>query len=228
MPPRLAAEGLVERRDREGLVRRKRFELLRDCSHCPLKTACLPIPPPARHCEERLAPRPHPRRAAHSRARRGRDGRSGRIRTLDRRFWRPLLYRTELHSCAVYSVARRGPVGQRLGRVQLNPKPSRSGRANDGRSALQDWMAWQPVPSTIAPFGAGEAAARATQQGTLRPPRGVVNTFATNFSQSLNIPIKFAGEPAGRFAPIAEPLRAPYCAGCAAAAAAWTDRRIPA
>ncbi len=28
-----------------------------------------------------------------------RPGRSGRIRTPDRRFWRPLLYQAELHSC---------------------------------------------------------------------------------------------------------------------------------
>src|SRR3990172_7917755 len=30
------------------LVPRRRFELLRPCEHRPLKTACLPIPPPRR------------------------------------------------------------------------------------------------------------------------------------------------------------------------------------
>ena len=30
-------------------------------------------------------------------------GRSGRIRTPDKRFWRPLLYQTELHSCEARS-----------------------------------------------------------------------------------------------------------------------------
>ena len=33
-------------RTQESLVPRRRFELLRAFAHCPLKTACLPIPPP--------------------------------------------------------------------------------------------------------------------------------------------------------------------------------------
>ena len=48
--------------------------------HGPLKTACLPIPPPRRIVIF--------------------IGRSGGTRTPDLRFWRPLLYQTELHSSA--------------------------------------------------------------------------------------------------------------------------------
>ena len=59
------------------VVPRRRFELLRANAHGPLKTACLPIPPP-RHGV--LCPRVS-----------GSFGRSGRIRTPDLRFWRPLL-----------------------------------------------------------------------------------------------------------------------------------------
>ena len=55
----------------ENRVPRGRLELPRAHAHHPLKMACLPIPPP-------------------------RHGRGGRTRTHDRRFWRPLLYQTEL------------------------------------------------------------------------------------------------------------------------------------
>lgn len=103
-------EGAADKAMMMLLVRRKRFELLRDFSHCPLKTACLPIPPPAR--QARTIPWLVLIPAGGKPLRRGGNGRSGRIRTLDRRFWRPLLYRTELHSCAAYSVAHRGPGGQ--------------------------------------------------------------------------------------------------------------------
>lgn len=51
------------------LVPRMRLELIRPCEHRPLKTACLPIPPP-RHAKP---------------------GRSGGIRTPGLRFWRPPL-----------------------------------------------------------------------------------------------------------------------------------------
>ena len=54
-----------------SLVPRGRLELPRTYVHHPLKMACLPIPPPRR-------------------------GRGGRIRTHDLRFWRPLLYQSEL------------------------------------------------------------------------------------------------------------------------------------
>ena len=57
-----------------NLVPRGRLELPRAHAHHPLKMACLPIPPP-------------------------RHGRGGRTRTHDRRFWRPLLYQTELRPC---------------------------------------------------------------------------------------------------------------------------------
>ena len=50
------------------LVPRMRLELIRPFGHRPLKTACLPIPPPGRQA-----------------------GRSGGTRTHDLRFWRPLL-----------------------------------------------------------------------------------------------------------------------------------------
>ena len=53
------------------LVPRRRFELLRVCTHCPLKTACLPF----HHLGKVLY-----------------YGRSGRIRTSGLRFWRPLLF----------------------------------------------------------------------------------------------------------------------------------------
>ena len=56
------------------LVPRRRFELLRGYPHHPLKVACLPIPPP-RQVSRRIY-----------------RGRSGGIRTPDRRFWRPLLF----------------------------------------------------------------------------------------------------------------------------------------
>ena len=77
------------------LVPRRRFELLRAFAHCPLKTACLPIPPPRQaDCLPSLDP---------SSLRRSCDyhitfspgfsnGRSGRTRTPDLRFWRPLLF----------------------------------------------------------------------------------------------------------------------------------------
>ena len=54
------------------LVPRRRFELLRAYAHHPLKMACLPDSTTSA-------------------------GRGGRIRTHDTRFWRPLLYQTELH-----------------------------------------------------------------------------------------------------------------------------------
>src|SRR3972149_3838621 len=59
-----------------SLVPGRRFELRRVLPHHPLKMARLP-----------------------GSATPAWDGRSGRIRTRDRRFWRPLLYRTELRSC---------------------------------------------------------------------------------------------------------------------------------
>ena len=61
------------------MVPRRRFELLRACAHCPLKTACLPIPPPRPGSNLKL-------------------GRSGRIRTPDHWFWRPALSQAELRS----------------------------------------------------------------------------------------------------------------------------------
>jgi hypothetical protein len=54
---------------------RGRLELPRAHAHQPIKMACLPFPPP-------------------------RHGRGGRIRTHGRRFWRPLLYQTELRPFA--------------------------------------------------------------------------------------------------------------------------------
>ena len=59
------------------VVPRMRLELIRPCEHRPLKTACLPIPPPGP--ERAVRPQPVSR------------GRSGGIRTPDLRFWRPLL-----------------------------------------------------------------------------------------------------------------------------------------
>ncbi len=58
---------------------RGRLELPRALAHHPLKMACLPFPPP-------------------------RHGRGGRIRTHDRRFWRPLLYQTELRPCVTQTT----------------------------------------------------------------------------------------------------------------------------
>ena len=40
------------------MVPRRRFELLRACAHCPLKTACLPIPPPRHENADRDPPHP--------------------------------------------------------------------------------------------------------------------------------------------------------------------------
>ena len=45
--PRLRPLGYVAS---SVLVPRRRFELLQACAHGPLKTACLPIPPPRRSC----------------------------------------------------------------------------------------------------------------------------------------------------------------------------------
>ena len=106
-------------------------------------------------------------------------------------------------------------------------KPSRSGRADDGRSALQDWRAWQPVPSTIA------MPRNAARVGTLRPPRRVVNTLETDFSQFLNailnaLSIPYLRMSARRKAPafrlIGRRCRLRLRCSAVASAAVWTTK----
>jgi hypothetical protein len=42
----------------KSVVPRRRLELLQACAHCPLKTACLPVPPPRHKAGEATCPCP--------------------------------------------------------------------------------------------------------------------------------------------------------------------------